>query len=120
FPPPFVDKHLSLSSYHAQLTHPTQVSFRQRSHRLHSRQHLCAEGSDMAVRGTLGLLHLPSPLTMRNSLTPHRYIERNNLTGSIPDSIAALTALEYLYLGGSSLTGSIPDRISALQDLTWL
>ncbi|CAI7801497.1 unnamed protein product [Closterium sp. NIES-53] len=136
FPPPFVDKHLSLSSYHAQLTHPTQVSFRQRSHRLHSRQHLCAEGSDMAVswwQQSHGLHSrqnlcaegsdmavrgiMASRLTTRNSLIPHRYFGDNDLTGSIPDSISALTALELLSLGGNSLTGSIPDSIFALTAL---
>ncbi|CAI7755905.1 unnamed protein product, partial [Closterium sp. NIES-53] len=44
----------------------------------------------------------------------------NSLTGSILDSISALTALDFLDLSNNSLTGSIPNSISALTALTLL
>merc|ERR1712195_424305 len=40
------------------------------------------------------------------------------ISGSIPDSISALTALGYLYLDTTGISGSIPDSISALTALT--
>ncbi|CAI7830451.1 unnamed protein product, partial [Closterium sp. NIES-53] len=61
-----------------------------------------------------------SLLTTRNSLTPHRDLRNNNLTGSIPASISMLTALALLDLGSNSLTGSIPDSISTLTALEFL
>ncbi|CAI7830095.1 unnamed protein product, partial [Closterium sp. NIES-53] len=61
-----------------------------------------------------------SRLTTRNSLNPHRNLWSNNLTGSIPDSISALTALEYLRISYNYLTGSVPDSISTLKELTGL
>merc|ERR1712195_164052 len=42
------------------------------------------------------------------------------MSGSIPDSISALTALTNLYLSDTSISGSIPDSISALTALTGL
>merc|ERR1712166_743429 len=42
------------------------------------------------------------------------------MSGTIPDSISALTALTGLYLSDTSISGSIPDSISALTALTGL
>jgi len=41
-----------------------------------------------------------------------------SISGTIPDSISALTALGGLYLDSTSISGSIPDSISALTALT--
>merc|ERR1712166_860220 len=46
--------------------------------------------------------------------------DKSDITGSIPNSISALTALTYLQLGGTSISGSIPDSISALTALYYL
>ncbi|CAI7843322.1 unnamed protein product, partial [Closterium sp. NIES-54] len=50
----------------------------------------------------------------------HRELGYNSLTGSIPNNISALMALEYLNLWNNNLTGSIPNSISALTALTSL
>jgi hypothetical protein len=44
-------------------------------------------------------------------------LSSNNLTGSIPPSIAALTEVQYLYLQRNALSGSIPDEVFALSNL---
>merc|ERR1712195_464976 len=44
-------------------------------------------------------------------------LERSSISGSIPDSISALTALTNLQLSYTSLSGTIPDSISALSPL---
>jgi len=43
----------------------------------------------------------------------------NNLSGSIPESIGALTSLTYLFMSGNSLTGTIPQSIGDLTELTY-
>merc|ERR1712166_1489853 len=43
-----------------------------------------------------------------------------SISGTIPDSISALTALGGLYLDSTRISGSIPDSISALTKLTVL
>merc|ERR1712195_247676 len=40
--------------------------------------------------------------------------DKSDITGSIPNSISALTALTYLQLGGTSISGSIPQSFCSL------
>jgi len=47
-------------------------------------------------------------------------LERSSISGTIPDSISALTALTNLQLSYTSLSGTIPDSISALTALNFL
>merc|ERR1712166_1263149 len=47
-------------------------------------------------------------------------LTKKYISGTIPDSISALTALTGLYLSDTSISGSIPDSISALTALTGL
>ena len=41
----------------------------------------------------------------------------NSLTGSIPESVAALTGLSYLNLGVNGLSGTLPTALGALSGL---
>jgi hypothetical protein len=45
-------------------------------------------------------------------------LSHNDLTGSIPQKISALTGLTFLELGVNHLNGTIPPQISALTGLT--
>ncbi|CAI7756587.1 unnamed protein product, partial [Closterium sp. NIES-53] len=60
--------------------------------------HRVATPRSLLLHQPCGLASLSSTshLTTRNSLTPHRDLGSNSLTGSIPDSISTLTALEFL------------------------
>merc|ERR1712195_419368 len=44
-------------------------------------------------------------------------LERSSISGTIPDSISALTALNFLQLDAKRISGSIPNSISALSPL---
>ncbi|CAN0112747.1 unnamed protein product [Ectocarpus sp. 12 AP-2014] len=44
----------------------------------------------------------------------------NNLKGTIPDAVGALTELRALYLIGNKLTGPIPEALGALKELAHL
>jgi Leucine-rich repeat (LRR) protein len=48
------------------------------------------------------------------------YLSENQLTGSIPSSMASLTNLLYLYLSDNQLTGSIPSSMGLLTKLETL
>jgi hypothetical protein len=47
-------------------------------------------------------------------------LRSNNLVGTLPNTLSALTNLQYLYLHVNSLTGTIPSTIGALTALVKL
>jgi hypothetical protein len=59
-------------------------------------------------------------VTCQDGLITRMNLYQTGISGSIPDSISALTALTALYLGETSISGSIPDSISALTALAYL
>ncbi|MBN8821875.1 MAG: leucine-rich repeat domain-containing protein [Spirosoma sp.] len=59
---------------------------------------------------------IPNSLSALTSLQ-YLYLNDNQLAGSIPLSLSALTNLQYLYLFNNQLTGSIPTSLSALSNL---
>jgi hypothetical protein len=48
------------------------------------------------------------------------WLQINQLSGSIPNSLSALSNLTWLYLNNNQLSGSIPNSLSALTNLTRL
>ena len=62
---------------------------------------------------------IPSEIAALTSLTVF-FLGVNDLNGPIPSEIAALTSLEYLFLDGNDLTGPIPPEIAALTSLFYL
>ena len=46
------------------------------------------------------------------------YLERNDLTGEIPEELGQLTNLTNLHLYGNGLTGAIPEELGQLTSLT--
>ncbi|CAM9450046.1 unnamed protein product [Ectocarpus sp. 12 AP-2014] len=44
-------------------------------------------------------------------------LSRNNIEGTIPEAVGALTELKVVYIGGNKLTGPIPEALEALTDL---
>lgn len=47
-------------------------------------------------------------------------LQSNGLTGTLPDELAQLTALESLYLGFNQLSGNLPESMASLQNLKYL
>ena len=58
--------------------------------------------------------------TDNNGRVSELYLNHNQLSGSIPDSLGDLTNLERLYLNHNQLSGSIPDSLGDLTSLTEL
>ena len=53
----------------------------------------------------------------RQSPLTHLDFHNNLISGTIPDSIAAFTALNFVWLGDNPITGLIPSSIGQLTDL---
>jgi len=70
--------------------------------------------SDTQMSGTI-----PDSISALTALT-NLQLTKKYISGTIPGSISALTALTGLYLSDTSISGSIPDSISALTALTGL
>ena len=62
---------------------------------------------------------IPSEIGALSALT-HLYLGDNELSGSIPPELGALAALEELYLHGSSLSGVVPSTLANLQNLIFV
>ncbi|GAB3726663.1 NHL domain-containing protein [Spirosoma lituiforme] len=62
---------------------------------------------------------IPASLSALTNLTG-LYLYDNQLSGSIPASLSALTNLQSLYLANNQLSGTIPASLSALTNLTGL
>jgi hypothetical protein len=59
-------------------------------------------------------------VTIENDLVIAINLSMNNLSGSIPNSINNLTALQHLNLGFNKLTGKIPSELTTIQSLETL
>ena len=47
-------------------------------------------------------------------------LDRNNLTGFLPEELGTLAALEHLYLAGNGISGPLPEFLGNLTSLTYL
>merc|ERR1712195_385775 len=74
----------------------------------------CSRDDPCACKTTYG------GVTCQDGHITYMDLEQTSISGTIPDSISALTALDGLYLDSTSISGSIPDSISALTKLTVL
>ncbi|MDX8339287.1 two-component regulator propeller domain-containing protein [Draconibacterium sp. IB214405] len=59
-------------------------------------------------------------VTMQDSNVTELWLNSNNLSDSIPDSILELSALEVLDMGGNGMTGSIPEDLGSLSNLRFI
>jgi hypothetical protein len=85
-------------------------------------------GASLCTRGSIDRLNLemnnlvgkiPNELALLSNLT-WLYLGSNNLTGTIATEIALMTNLNDLYLYNNSLTGTIPSQIELLTSLNFL
>jgi len=82
---------------------------------------LCTIGSidrlNLEINNLVG--KIPNELALLSNLT-WLYLGSNNLTGTIATEIALMTNLNDLYLYNNSLTGTIPSQIGLLTSLNFL
>mmetsp|Transcript_39637 Transcript_39637/g.75859 ORF Transcript_39637/g.75859 Transcript_39637/m.75859 type:complete len:217 (-) Transcript_39637:537-1187(-) len=62
---------------------------------------------------------LPSELGALSSLS-YLHIGNNQFTGTVPTELGTLTSLTSLQCGGNQLTGTLPTELIALTRLTWM